>query len=351
VHRVNELHLRAKGIGQAAIESEWQLVYYRYLLHNLAQSPDEIHSAAVMEKLLPNVDAVLDLTLPQILKRLEAGHHPVIIGVTGLQGSGKSTWATGIVDTLQRKHNLPAIQVSLDDFYLPHDGLVELRARNPNNELLRTRGQPGTHDEELASSFFAQLRGSGKTVKVPSFDKSRFNGEGDRMPEHEWEVVATPVDVVVFEGWCVGFQAISVQRLQALREAAAIEAANDSSTEPIHTLYRHSVEDLEKINQSLERYYEVFMGPQHFDCFIQLATEKMANVYKWRKEQEHALIKAKGSGMTDCEVALFVQGYMPTYELCLDQLNNGLFAREADAKQHIRVLLGPDREVTLIHSV
>ena len=304
-----------------------------------------------MEKLSSNVDAVLDLILPQISTKIGAGQQPFIVGLTGLQGSGKSTWASCIVDTLQKKHDLRAIQVSLDDFYLPRDGLVELRAKNPNNELLRTRGQPGTHDEELASSFFAQLRGSGKAVKVPSFDKSQFNGEGDRMPEHEWKVVTTPVDVVVFEGWCVGFQPISVQQIQALREAAATNSGGDSSTEPIHTLHRHSLEDLDKINQSLERYCRVFMGPQHFDCFIQLATERLPNVYKWRREQEHALINSKGSGMTDREVALFIRGYMPAYELYLDQLNDGFFARGTNAKQHIRVLLGPDREVTSIHGV
>ena len=256
-----------------------------------------------------------------------------------------------MVDTLQTKHKLRAIQVSLDDFYLPHDGLVRLQVKNPNNELLRTRGQPGTHDEALAASFFAQLQGGAHTVKVPSFDKSQFNGEGNRMPEHQWEVVSTPVDVVVFEGWCVGFQPISLQQIQERRDAAVTDCTGDSSTEPIHTLHRHSLPDLEKVNQSLERYCEVFMSPQYFDCFIQLATEKLANVYKWRREQEQALIKSKGSGMTDREVALFVLGYMPAYELYLDQLKDGFFLSEDNTNRHIRVLLGPDREVTSIHSI
>ena len=104
-----------------------------------------------MEKFSSNVNAVLDLMLPHILKKIDAGQQPVIIGLTGLQGSGKSTWASCIVDTLQTKHKLRATQVSLDDFYLPHDGLVKLQIQNSNNKLLRTRGQPGTHDEELAA--------------------------------------------------------------------------------------------------------------------------------------------------------------------------------------------------------
>ena len=186
---------------------------------------------------------------------------------------------------------------------------------------------------------------------MPFFDKSQFDGEGDRAPEQDWDVVKTPIDVVVFEGWCVGFQPTSMQQIQERRLFAATEAAKDCSREPIHTLHRHTLKDLEKINQCLERYCDVFMGPQYFDCIIQLDTEKLANVYKWRREQEHALIRSKGSGMTDGDVALFVQGYMAAYEMYLDQLKDGFFAKEDNTKQHIFVLLGRDREVTTIHSV
>lgn len=67
---------------------------------------------------------------------------------------------------------------------------------------------------ELARRFFAALC-TGERTKVPQYDKSLFAGEGDRVPESEWETVndtsagQRPVQVVIFEGWCVGFRQLS----------------------------------------------------------------------------------------------------------------------------------------------
>lgn len=46
---------------------------------------------------------------------------------------------------------------------------------------------------------------------IPSFDKSLFNGEGGRAPRQSWRCVParTSVDVVVFVGWCIGFQPLA----------------------------------------------------------------------------------------------------------------------------------------------
>jgi D-glycerate 3-kinase len=52
---------------------------------------------------------------------------PFLLALTGLQGSGKTTWTTELVRTLNSQHNLRTICVSLDDFYLDHDGLVQVR--------------------------------------------------------------------------------------------------------------------------------------------------------------------------------------------------------------------------------
>src|SRR4051812_33113022 len=84
---------------------------------------------------------------------------PLIIGLTGLQGSGKSTWASTIVKHLTDRYAKHAITVSLDDFYLTHDDLVALKQGSNKNKLLWTRGQPGTHDVQLAELFFQSLRG------------------------------------------------------------------------------------------------------------------------------------------------------------------------------------------------
>ncbi|PYH88174.1 hypothetical protein BO71DRAFT_436003 [Aspergillus ellipticus CBS 707.79] len=89
----------------------------------------------------------------------------------------------------------------------------------------------------------------------------------------------------------------------------------------------------------------MFMGPEHLDCLIHLDTDDLANVYRWRLQQEHALHRARNQGMTDAEVVAFVQGYMPAYELYLDTLRTGIFhalpGEPQDRKGQVRVVSRP----------
>lgn len=72
--------------------------------------------------------------------------------------------------------------------------------------------------------MFEALASRKPNTKIPSYDKSAFNGAGDRRPESEWETVNAegdpPVEVVVFEGWCVGFRALSDPEVERKWEAA-----------------------------------------------------------------------------------------------------------------------------------
>lgn len=296
---------------------------------------------------------VIDLLLPYLdMKKAsrKADDGPIIVGLTGLQGSGKTTWAKSLVRILNEKHGFTSITVSLDDFYHCHDELVRLRDSDPQNLLLRTRGQPGTHDETLAQDFFLSLTRS-ESVRIPSFDKSWFNGDGDRTPQSSWPVVSRSPDVVVFEGWCIGFQPLSEGEmtrrwLNAQQEAAQFPAnMSDSTTE---TLALHQREHLLQLNKSLSQYCGSFMGPQHLDMLVHLDTDEIGNVYRWRIQQEEALVGSKGSGMSSTQVVAFVKGYMPSYELYLEGLRNGFFRRDglgSKNKAQIRVILDVDRRV------
>jgi D-glycerate 3-kinase len=42
-------------------------------------------------------------------------------------------------------------------------------------------------------------------VLIPRYDKSKFNGCGDRAEISEWTKVEEPVDLVIVEGWMLGF--------------------------------------------------------------------------------------------------------------------------------------------------
>jgi len=290
-----------------------------------------------------NIRRALGHLLPKIQKRHECSLDPIILGITGLQGSGKSTWASKISEFLIVEHRLHTITISLDDLYKTHDDLLAQRNRDPDNKLYRTRGQPGTHDEELARRFFQALRvyGGGE-LKVPSFDKSKFNGEGDRVPQSEWPTLTQKPHVVIFEGWCLGFQPLPVAKVEEEFRLALYGKL------PINTPARHQLAHLLEVNRSLERYCVAFMGPQFFDFFIHIDTDDIRNVYTWRLEQEHKMIETKGSGMSDDQVRSFVDGYMPSYEMYMGQLRHGFFK---DNGRMIRVILDQGREIERIEQL
>ncbi|OAL48537.1 P-loop containing nucleoside triphosphate hydrolase protein [Pyrenochaeta sp. DS3sAY3a] len=297
-----------------------------------------------MSSLESNIRRALDVLLPKIKAHHNESSEPIILGITGLQGSGKSTWASKIVEILSSENDLHTITISLDDLYKTHDGLLAQRDSDSSNKLYRTRGQPGTHDEQLGSKFFADLkayRGEG-SLKIPSFDKSRFNGEGDRVPESDWPTITRKPDVVVFEGWCVGFQPLP---------DAAIEEKYDLAHDgklPVNTPAQHQLAHLLEVNANLRRYCDAFMGPQHFDFFIHIDTDDLRNVYAWRLQQEHKMLEAKGSGMSDDQVRAFVDGYMPSYEVYLEKLREGLFEEKG---RMLRVVLDRERRVEKVEEL
>lgn len=329
-------------LSVGSIPFRWQLL--------LEQAWSSRQQSSVMTIADSAIRSVLDLLLPKLERRLAArGSSPLIIGLSGLQGSGKSTWANTLSLALQR-HHLKVVNVSIDDFYHNHETLVMLREKNPGNTQMRTRGPPGTHDEELASAFFSDLQ-AGKDVKVPAYDKSKFGGEGDRFPPDSWKNVSTdpPIDVVIFEGWCVGFRALQSREVEERWRRSRDEASEDLMNGQM--LGRLALEHARTVNQNLRVYNNTFMKPDMFDFFVHLDTDNLRNVYQWRIDQEHKLIEAKGEGMSDQDVVEFVSGYMPSYELYLNKLNKEPVSKAGDGSCHIRVLLDVDRRVLSIKTL
>lgn len=301
-----------------------------------------------------SIDDLLGYLLPRIRNHKERdSKSPFVIGLTGLQGSGKSTWAAALHTALERQHHQIVVSLSLDDLYHSHDKLIRIQEENPDNTLLQSRGQPGTHDEELASEFFSSLS-SRNGVLIPSFDKSLFNGQGDRRPREDWKHVPPdpPIDIVIFEGWCVGFLSLDDEPLRKKWEEARLQDTDQSQQAwSIQTLGSIKLEHLYKINSNLRVYNETFLRPDRFHSLIHLDTENLGNVYNWRLQQEHALWRIKGEGMTDNDVMRFVKGYMPSYELYLDQLRHRSFPKNGSEATHLRVLLDKNRIVIQVEIV
>jgi D-glycerate 3-kinase len=245
---------------------------------------------------------------------------PLKIALSGPQGSGKSTVAATLADELTRE-GLNVVVMSLDDFYLTRSD--QLKRAEGGNSLLQHRGLPGTHDLAVLNETLAKLAQQ-QPIAIVQYDKSQFSGEGDRMKESDFLKVKPPYDIVLLEGWCVGFQHLDLHTLQQVWK------------ENTKTLKSHKLQFVEEVNNELMQYDAVWPT---FHGFIHLDAQDIDFVYKWRLEQEHAMIAVKGSGMTDQQVRQFVDGYMPAYELYLEKLRTSYWAPT------LRLQLGSERQV------
>ncbi|WFD37515.1 glycerate 3-kinase [Malassezia japonica] len=238
--------------------------------------------------------AVIDFLLDELRHhRSDPSNHgrPLIVGLQGPQGS---------------------------DLYLPHDAMQNVGRENASNGLLQGRGQPGTHDVALGTSLLHAIRDLNTQTEgalaLPVYDKSAFDGQGDRAARTIQ--VCAPIDIVLFEGWCLGFYSIP-------RAVLAERIATASQNDPPAFL-SYSLEHLDAVNEQL-RVWEQQWYPL-IDAFVQFcphATDGASPwslVYPWRLQAEHAMKKANGGkGMSDAQVYSFVQRYLPSYELfCQD---------------------------------
>ena len=101
-----------------------------------------------------------------------------IIGLTGGQGSGKSTISNILKIILKEYFNLNTIIFSIDDFYKTNK---ERRAMSKKvSPLFLTRGVPGTHDTKLLFNCVNSFKKTKfKKLLIPKFDKSN----DDRLPK------------------------------------------------------------------------------------------------------------------------------------------------------------------------
>jgi D-glycerate 3-kinase len=131
--------------------------------------------------------------------RLSELSSPAFVGVSGAQGSGKSTLCANLEQTLGTR-GISVVTLSIDDLYLTRAQRLDLgKAVHP---LCAIRGLPGTHDVALGHTLFDELALAGPSTRtrIPRFDKSI---DDRAQPEYFDEWLGRP-DLVLFEGWCVG---------------------------------------------------------------------------------------------------------------------------------------------------
>ncbi len=103
---------------------------------------------------------------------------PLVVGLCGPQGSGKSTGAARVAALLAREGPRAAV-LSSDDLYLPRAARAALAAEV--HPLFATPGVPGTHAVALGLLTLAALR-DGAPVVLPRFNKAT----DEPRPADEW---------------------------------------------------------------------------------------------------------------------------------------------------------------------
>jgi D-glycerate 3-kinase len=218
-----------------------------------------------------------------------------ILGIQGPQGCGKSTLAAALVEQWGRA-GVRATAVSVDDFYLTHAEQEALASRHAGNPYLRYRGYPGTHDVALGRRTIDAIASLGEPQSgaVPVYDKSAHRGRGDRASESAWRRVAGPIDVLVLEGWMLGFTPVD-SRADALTVDLALRAPN----------------------QYLEAYR---VWHERLDAFVHMHVDSLDTIVRWRMDSERARRERGEPALSDDDARDYIDRFLPAYRLWVPQL-------------------------------
>ena len=247
---------------------------------------------------------------------------PLIIGLAGGQGSGKTTISSILTLILKRYFKLKVCKVSIDDFYKTREDRKLLS--KTKHDLLMTRGVPGTHDINLLLSFFKNIKSKNfKTLQIPTFNKAI----DDRCSKSLWQKIKIKPDVVIFEGWCVGARAQTVSQLK----------------KPINLLekiYDQDVKWRSYVNKQLKTKYKSLF--KQLDELIYLKAKNFNLLRKWRLKQEKKLWVQKKNKknlkiMSSGDIINFMQTYQRiTQQMFKDAIRSSSIIIDLNSKHQIQ---------------
>lgn len=229
--------------------------------------------------------------------RAQGADRPIIVGLNGAQGSGKSTLSELLAGVLPTFFSIDCHVLSIDDFYLSKEQRRKLGAAV--HPLLATRGVPGTHDcSRLKDTLDACSEYSSGEISLPVFDKLK---DDCTKKVRKIKIGARPT-VILLEGWCVGTPPQSPLELAV--PAGSFEFSNDNFGN-----WRNYVNE-----QLATTYTDLF---HKLDYLSMLKPPCFEAILDWRVEQEVRLIAKRRAmngddsikGMNVKQVAEFIENY------------------------------------------
>ena len=226
---------------------------------------------------------------------------PLMIGLSGGQGSGKTTMSSILTLILQKYFKLDVFKVSIDDFYKTRKDRKKLSVTK--HPLLMTRGVPGTHDIDLMLKFFKKIKSNNfKNLKVSKFNKAI----DDRCKKDLWYKIKSKPDVVIFEGWCVGAKAQTTKHMK----------------KPINSFERVYDQGLKwrtYVNNQLKTKYNILF--KQLDGLIYLKAKNFNLLRSWRLKQEKKLwLQTKNKKNLKIMSSRDVINFMHTYQRITQQM-------------------------------
>lgn len=211
---------------------------------------------------------------------------PLVLGLNGPQGAGKSTLA-GVLAEAFTLAGRRAVTVSIDDFYWTREGQEALARRHAGNRLLEHRGYPGTHHVALGTATVEQLRVGGR-ARIPVYDKAAAGGRGDRRPPDTWREVQGPFDLVIVEGWMLGFRPA-----------------------------KHAAGELALPNRMLGE-YEAWN--RMLDVMVLLLAPSLDTIVRWRVDAERARRERGEGALSEADARDYIERFLPAYRAWLPEL-------------------------------
>ena len=111
---------------------------------------------------------IAQIVSQMVFKNKDERERPILVGVVGMPGSGKTTSSSILASVLEENYNISSIVLPMDGYHFP---ISYLKTMEDPEDVIYRRGAPDTFDaNSLREHLFKIRNGSDNVVSIPGFD-------------------------------------------------------------------------------------------------------------------------------------------------------------------------------------